>query len=595
MSHDRPFQVYRRLAGYMRESCWRLALVVPAIGITTGAMLAVPWLAKELFRDAVVLRQSGGAHGYLGFILAVAAVIAAARFVVDDQLGIVSRRFVQRLRTELAAKLFRLPISYFIQGRGGDAISRVFNDVRELQTFLEDAVVGAGIDLLTAVGSVVFLFLLSWKLALVTLTVVPIIAGMVAFSARRVRRRLTREQECLSEMTALLAEQVGAIPAIQAFGGTEHERRRFAERAAEYFRAGVLANRLHAGSRALVSVLGAAGIVFLVGFGVSELITAKAVAGDTDPHGVTLDHLFAFALYAGLAADPVTRLSRTNLLLQHALAAGRRVVDVLDLPEERRERIHALPAVTRGRVQFESMSFAYRPHEPVLVDVDLTIGPGETVAVVGPSGAGKSTLVRLALGFHEPTTGRILLDGYDVRTLHRDDLRQRIGWVDQEPFLFRGSVAENIGYGSWGAERAAIERAARMACADAFIRELPWAYDTRIGERGVTLSAGQRVRLALARVILRSPPVVFLDECTVALDTELEVRIWNELEEWMSERTVVVIAHRLYTVLTHPRVVVLDEGRKVGDGTADWLWQTCPTFSRIFREQLNPGARVVRS
>ena len=590
MPEDRPLHVYRRLVGYTAGFRRRIALIVPMLAVVTAANLAVPWIVKAFFRDTVLMQKRDEVHGYLLLILAVAAAMAATRWVIDDQIAGMSLRIVEKIRDDLVSKLLRLPVTYYVHGRRGDVVSRVIADAGLLQSFLHTAVVSVGIDLLTTIGAGVFIFYLNWKLALITLAVAPIPPTIVAITGPAIRRWAVRSQETLSEMTSVITEQTAAIPAIQAFGGVEHERQRFARWAVENRLAATNTLRLQSGAGAAVNLLGTTGVVALIGLGLADVI---ALPG-SGPGAFGLDHLLGFALYAALAIDPLTRLSRTHLALQATLASGRRVVEMLDAPEERRVRTQALPDRARGQVRFESVGFSYRPGARVLSDVDITIEAGELVALVGRSGAGKTTLAHIVLGFYEPTEGRVLLDGHDLAEIHRADLRGQIGWVGQDPFLFRGTVGENIAYGSWHADRPAIEDAARLACADAFIRALPQGYDTRIGERGVSLSGGQRVRLALARVILRSPPLVILDEFTAAMDTELEARLWKELEDWMSRRTVIVIAHRLYTVLTCPRMVVLDAGRVVGDGTAGALLETCPTFISLFREQLDASARVSR-
>jgi ABC-type multidrug transport system fused ATPase/permease subunit len=463
----------------------------------------------------------------------------------------------------------------------------VFNDVQALLGFLYDAVFAMGRDLLVVVGSVGLLFVLSWRLALLSIGAVPVAVLVVAISSRWIRRRFQRVQAALADMTALLSEQVGALPAIQAWNAAEYECQRFARCSREHFGQVRMASRIQAGVRSLVNFLGVLGMVVVLSYGSGQLFSPAS-----GPAGLSLERLVGFALYAALLAEPLTRLSRTHLETQRSLAAGRRVFELLDWPEARRQGTRRLLIRPKGAVRFESVRFHYRPEEPVLQELDLAVEPGEAMAIVGPSGAGKSTLTYLILGFYEPVAGQICLDGDDLRQLDLADLRRSVGWVGQDPFLFRGTVIENIGYGSWHSNLQEIERAAQLAQADSFIRELPRGYHSRIGERGVDLSGGQRARLALARAILRSPPILILDECTASLDTETESALWRGLAAWLSQRTTLVITHRLATALAQSRIVVLENGRKVGDGIAEQLQRSCPSFQRLFAEQTNLFGRA---
>jgi ABC-type multidrug transport system fused ATPase/permease subunit len=590
MGNDLPFQTCQRLLGYLAPSRGRIALVLAALGLNAGAMLLIPWVAKGLFRDAVLDHRVGTLYSVLGLLLGLLLLVSSSRYVADTQIESVSLRLVERVRLDLVAKLLRLPYGHFVRSPLGDSVSRAFNDAPLLKDFLFYSCFAVGSDLLSIGGAVAILFCLSWRLSLVLLLVAVVGGAVTVGTARWVRRRSHHVQATLAEMTSLLAEQVGAIATIQAFGAAGHEWHRFAQKARAHCRAAVVGKRLSAGSRVLVAFISAVGVMAVVGFGAREVMAGRV----SNKTGLELGQLLvAFVMYALLILEPLTRLSKANLEIQRALAAGRRLFELIDLPEAQAELPRLAAAPRDAELGFDAVHFHYHPGEPVLTGLDLTIRPGETVALVGPSGTGKSTLAALVLRLYDPVRGRVLLGGRDLRDLDLAGLRRRIGWAGQDTALFRGTIADNIRYGTWDARPEAVEAAARLACADRFIRELPRGSDSRIGDRGVDLSGGQRARLALARVILRSPPLVILDEITASLDTETEARLWEGLAGWMAGRTTLIIAHRLTTVLGCPRVVVLEGGRVRGDGPADLLRHSCPTFHNLFVDQMHPALGAV--
>jgi ABC-type multidrug transport system fused ATPase/permease subunit len=569
------------LVSYAAGCSGRLVLVLLALGAHSGAMLLFPWLVKNLYHDAAVQQQAASLYPALGLIAGLLFIVNAALFFSDDQLECISLQMIERIRNDLINKLVRLPASHLLPSRTGEAVSRAFNDVEVLKDLVQNFFFTLGSDALRTAGSIVMLFLLSWHLALISLFLALGSALVIAYTSRCVRRRFHQTRAALADMTGLFSEQVRGLQTIQAYGAADYEMRRFAAKNSDYSHKAMLANRIHVGSQAAVNFLGAVILVFLLGLGTREVSWGGSGLGSS------LEQLLSFALYAGLLAGPFSRLSRTNGAIQRALAAGRHLFELLDAPEERNQGFRALPAPAQGRLHFDSVSFHYRPGEPVLRDVDLEVSRGEIVAVVGPSGAGKSTLAHLALRFYDPVAGRVLLDGHDIRDLRREELRRQIGWIAQDPFLFFGTIAENIRYGSWTATAEQIQWAARLAGADDFIRELRHGYEARIGERGVDLSGGQRARLALARIILRAPSVLILDEITAPLDTEMEVRLWKGLKEWLAERTTLIISHRLVTVLGCTRAVVIEGGQKRCDGPPEQLRHSCPAFNRIFVDQMN--------
>lgn len=579
---DQPSALFRRLLGQLRPDAFRLSLIGVALVVNSAAALAAPWLAKNLFRDAVIAREAEKIPWALLAILAVAGVMALARFLAEDQLGRVSLGLLRRLREEMVGKLTRLPAEQFIKGRAGDAVSRVFGDVHMLGAFAYDAVFSLGADVLTVGGCVAMMFALDWRLASLAFLVVPIAAGLVGLTSRWTRRRLSQVQSALEDMTSRLAEKLHAMPAIQALEAGDWERRAFAHEALDHYRHGTAAHRAHAGVRAMINFLGAAAFVGVLAFGARYVWFGEGAAAEGR---LTLDGLVGFGLYAALLAEPLTRLSRTHFEIQRALVSAKRVFELLDQPDDHRAGTQPLATPVRGRLEFHQVSFAYRPDEPVLKAIDLRVEAGEAVAIVGGSGAGKSTLAGLLLRFFDPTSGRVLLDGLDLRDVRRAELRQQVGWASQDPFLFRGTVADNIRYGRWEASEREVERAALLAGLADFLHDAPRGLATRIGERGTDLSGGQRARLSLARVILRDPRLVILDETTASLDTDTEQRLWRDLNPWLHGRTALVIAHRLTTILHRDRVVVLDEGRVAGDGPVDELRRSCPAFVRLFGDQ----------
>lgn len=577
-SADQPWGVYFRLMGRLHPFRFRLAVALIALTVASLAMLAIPLLAKNVFQEAVLQKDETGVKRTLLLVLCAGAAMSIARYIAEDQIGFISLRMIERLRVEIVSKLMRLPLWYHAKAKTGESISRTSNDMMLLQSFTYDSLFSIGSDIIQVVGAIAFLFYLNWQLTLVLVAIVPVGVVAVGISSKWVRRRTSFVQSHLADMTGLLTEQLIAVPAIQAFEAIEYEQDRFATSASKYTREGRRAIRIATGTRGFVNFLGIVAIVFVLVCGLQGLDLEK-------PEGLT--NLVSFALFAAMIADPMTRITRTLFEIQRALTAGARIFEIIDQKIDLHDGQQALSVPVKGEIRFEGISFAYRKEEPILSEIDLEIRPKENIAIVGASGSGKSTLSSLILRFNEPSSGNISIDGIDVRDLKLANLRRHIGWMGQDPLLVSGTVADNIRYGKRSATDEEIEDAARMTAADEFIRELPLGYQSVIGERGVDLSGGQRARIAMARAVVRSPEIVIFDESTASLDTDIEMQLWRRLRPWMAQRTTIIIAHRLLTILEIPRIIVLENGRIVGDGSANQLHRTCPTFSRLFAEQMN--------
>lgn len=521
--------------------------------------LVPPWLIKIIIDDVIQAHRIellGWAVAGLAGAYAVKSVFASLRIRLNNTL---EQRVVCDLRNHVFAALQRLSLAYFENRSSGEIMSRVTNDTEHMERIFVDGLEGMLTAALTLIGITAMLFLLNWKLAMLSLVPIPILVVCASAFTKRVHRYYHDVRRHAAELNAYLHDALAGIRETMGFNRQAHEQTRFETHSRRYSDSNLDVMYLWALYSPGMMLLGSVGTVLILWYG----------AGEVERGALTIGELVMFLSYLALFYVPVNQIHSVNHMLQHALAGSERVFEILDARPEVHDRPGAIVPAERlaGAVRFEAVSFGYRPEAPVLRELTLAVEPGERIALVGPSGAGKSTLLKLLMRFYDVQGGAILLDGYDLRDLPLAFLRSQIGFVQQEPFLFNGTVRENIAYGDFNADQARIEEAARAARAHEFIRELPDGYDTWIGERGVKLSVGQKQRVSIARVLLKNPPLVIFDEATSNIDTETEVKIREALDNLTRGRTTFIIAHRLSTLHHVDRIIVMDHGRIVEQGS----------------------------
>ena len=510
--------------------------------------------------------------GLCGMLLLLVVVNALAGFVGAYNLQWVGQRVIMDLRIRFFAHLQRLSVAFYNNSRTGDMISRTVADTQLLQHAVTNVITDAIRQPITLVMMLGLIVCVEWKLALFTVVLVPVCAIPIIVIGRRVRRISREGQRRLADLTSVMQESLSGVMVVKAYGQEDREERRFTAQCREFFRRMMSATKARAMSDPINYVIGCLGGIGVLLFTVVNRLPFEKCIG------------FAVAIWA--LYEPIKKISRISMEIQQSSAAADRVFEILDEPVRIADRPDAIPLTEPLReLAFDHVRFSYGNGEgddgPVFTDLDLRIPAGQSLAIVGPSGCGKTTLISLLLRFFDVTGGAIRYNGTDIRDCTVASLRSQIGLVLQETFLFADTVAANIAYGRPGASRAEIEDAARRANAHDFIAALPEGYDTMLGERGAGLSGGQRQRLAIARAILRNPPILILDEATSALDTESERLVQADIDKLMGHHTVIVIAHRLSTIAKCDRVAVLGNGGVMEYGTRNELLARGGMFKRL--------------
>lgn len=559
-------QPLSRLVPLVRPYRGRLVVASVFLVVAAAAGLVFPAVMRFLLDAAFEQKDHAALDRIAIILLSVFAVQAVANFVQVYLLSSSTERIVAALRARTFAHLIRLSPAFFTERRTGELTSRLSSDLGLLQSLLSTWVSELSRQSIFLVGGAIMMLVTNLRLTLTTLAVVPLVVGAAIFFGKSLRTASTSVQDRIADAMGMADESFGAIRTVQSFTREAEETRRFGAALKDLVRVAVHRARTRALFFSVVGFVAFGAVAAVLWQGGTQVLAGKLTAGT----------LVAFLFYALFVAAAVGSLATLFGNFQEAVGAATRVWELLDTqPTVRDPDVPlTLPAPLRGEVRFDAVAFRYLPSQPDVVrDISLHMAPGEVVALVGRSGAGKTTIASLLPRFWDVTAGAITLDGIDVRDLTLDTLRGAIGIVPQEPVLFSGTIRENIAYANPRATAAEIERAARAAHAWEFIVNQPDGMDTLVGERGVKLSGGQRQRIAIARVFLKNPSVVILDEATSSLDNESERYVEEALEELLQGRTTLIIAHRLSTVRRADTVIVLDAGRIVETGTHDTLME----------------------
>ena len=568
-----------RVLGYLKPYKRAVSLTLGFATVTTLLDLIPPWIIKVIIDQLI---DDSGTFMIYWVVIGLIGVYFFRNFL-NYQRIIFNNRLEQNVVFDMRSNVYKalngLSINYFENKSTGELMSRINDDVNYVERIFVDGVEQVVTAFLTLTGITIILFYLHWKLALVSLLPIPFLLWGACTYTKKAHGLYHTVRESAAKMNARLQDSISGIREIFAFNRQLHEISRFETRSRDYCNSNLKVMSLWAIYSPAMMFLGSLGTVLILLYGIGLVRSTE----------ITIGSLVAFIGYLALFYTPINQLHSVNHMLQHALASGERVFEIIDRQPDVQE-IHdaILPSTNvQGEIEFKNVSFAYVKDKPIIKNLSLKIQPGEKIALVGHTGSGKSTLIKLLLRFYDINSGNINVDGYRIGDLKISYLREQIGMVSQDPYLFNGTVAENILYGNVEASRDEMIKSALAANASNFIKNLPQGYDTLIGERGVKLSGGEKHRIAIARTLLKDPPILILDEATASVDTETEAKIKDALVSLTAGRTTILIAHRLSTLEGANRILVMRSGELVESGTHGSMINSKTEYAQLFRSQMH--------
>ncbi|MFZ5953203.1 MAG: ABC transporter ATP-binding protein [Candidatus Rifleibacteriota bacterium] len=572
-------KTFTRILAYFND--YKLHLFIGVIGSAIVAICTIfpAWVMRSVINDVLVARDLNSLHWIALALVGVMFVKGIAQFVQSYLMHYVAQSILRDIRTSCFDRLLELSLSYYEKQRTGQLMSRITSDVLVLQNLLTSFTGLIG-DMIAFIGFCFYIFYLHWKLAVISIVIIPFIGALINKFARKMKKIGSRMQSRIGDISTVLQEYITGVKVVKSFTLENFIKDRFENANGANFNETMKGGRINSATTPVIEFINTCGLAIIFWYGGYEVIRGNLDAGQLISFLTALVGLFT----------PIKNLSKMSNVISQSVGAGERVFEILDAPVEIREKENPTDiSECRGEVEFDQVTFAYKENEPVLNRVTIKVAPGEVVALVGPSGAGKTTFVNLIPRFFDVTDGVVRIDGNDVRDLNIKSMRRFIGMVPQDTLLFSGTIEENIRFGRLDATSEEIVEAAKLANAHEFILQQPDGYQTMLGERGVNLSGGQGQRIALARAFLKDPSILILDEATSALDSETENLIKDSLSLLMKNRTTFMIAHRLSTVVSADKILVLQKGRIVEIGNHSQLLERQGLYSQLYRSQYSEG------